>query len=61
MPQEKASTIQYGYRIENMKLVHECFPKHFSMGTTRMNYDKESDEECNKRGMSIEISKVGMK
>ena len=28
---KKESTIQYGYR--KLEIMHECFPKHFRMGT----------------------------
>ena len=38
--------------------VHECFPKHFSIRTARMKYDKETDEEKT-RGVSTERSKAG--
>ena len=31
------------------------------MGTARMKQDKETDKECKKRGMSMEISKAGRK
>ena len=31
--------------IGNGELVHECFPKHSRMGTARMKYDKETDED----------------
>ena len=44
-----------------MELMHECFPKHSSIGTARMTYDKETDEEGNKRGVSMERSKEGTK
>ena len=39
--------------------MHECFPKHSHKGTARMKYDKETDEEVEKRGVSIERSKAG--
>ena len=41
--------------------MHECFPKHSSMETARMKYDKETDEEGKKRGVSMERSKAGTK
>ena len=31
--------------IGNVELMHECFPKHLRMGTVRMKYDKETEEE----------------
>ena len=30
--------------IENVVLIHDCFPKHLGMGTARMNEDKETGE-----------------
>ena len=48
-------------RYGNGELVQECFPKHLRMGTARMKYDEETDEECMKRGMSMERSKAGGK
>ena len=47
--------------IGNGKFMHECFPKHSRMGTARMKYDKEKDEEGKKRGASMERSKAGKK
>ena len=41
------------------ELVHECFPKHSRMGTARRKYDKETDEDGKKRGLSMERSKAG--
>ena len=43
----------------NEELMHECFPKHSRMG--RMKQDKETDEEGEKRGLSMERSKAGTK
>ena len=40
--------------IGNGELMQECFPKHLRMGTTRMKYDKETDEEGKKRSVSME-------
>ena len=31
--------------IGNVKLLHECFPKHLRMGTARIEYDEETKEE----------------
>ena len=55
-PREKASTMQHDYRICGTHA-----PKHLRMGTARMKEDKEIEEEGNKRGVSMEISKKGMK
>ena len=51
---KKEGTIRMA--IGNVELMHECFPKHKSMGT-RMKQDKET-EEGKKRGVSME-SKEG--
>ena len=31
--------------IRNVELMQECFPKHSHMGTAKMKYDKETEEE----------------
>ena len=41
--------------------MHVCFKKHSRMGTARMKWDKETDEEGKKRGLSMERSKAGTK
>ena len=43
-----------------MDLVQECFPKHSRLGTAIMKYDNETDEEGEKRGVSIEKSEAGL-
>ena len=45
--------------IGNEELMHECFPKHLRMRTTRMKYDRKREED--KRFVSMERSKAGMK
>ena len=45
----------------NVELMHECFSKHFRMGTARMKKDKETNEEGKKRDVSVERSKVDTK
>ena len=47
--------------IGNGELMHEFFPKHSRMGTTRMKKDNETVEECKKRGVSMLRSKAGTK
>ena len=42
-PSEKQ--VRFRMAIGNVELMQECFPKHMRMGTTRMKYDKETDEE----------------
>ena len=51
--------VPFSMAIGNGELMQECFPKHSRMGAARMKYDK--DEEAQKRGVSMEISKVGTK
>ena len=45
----------------NRELMHECSTKHSRMGTAIMKYDKETDEEGKKRGVSMERRKAGTK
>ena len=45
--------------IGHGELVHECFPKHSRMGTARTKLDKETDEDGEKRGVSMESSIAG--
>ena len=45
----------------NEELMHDCFPKHSLMGTARIKYEKETDEEVKKKGASMERSKAGTK
>ena len=47
--------------IGNWERMHEYFPKHSRMGTARMNQDKETDEDCQKRGVSMEKVKRARK
>ena len=47
--------------IADRKLMHQCFPKHSRMGTSRMKYDEETGEEGMQRGVSIERSKADTK
>ena len=47
--------------IGNGELMHECFPKHWRMGTARMKEDKETDEEDKNRGVSAERTKADTK
>ena len=45
--------------IGHGELMHECFSKHLRMGTARTKYDKETDEDTQKRGVSMEKSTAG--
>ena len=47
--------------IGNVELMHKCFPKYLRKGTARMTFNKETDEEGKKRGLSMERSEAGMK
>ena len=58
---ERKEQVPFSMAIGNGELMHECFPKHSCMGTARMKEDKDTDEETQKRGLSMEISKVGTK
>ena len=46
---------------ENVERMYECFPKHLRMGTARLKYEKETDEDGKKRGLSMKKSKTGTK
>ena len=35
-PREKASTILFSMALENVELMHDCFPKQLRMATARM-------------------------
>ena len=40
--------------IENVELMHECSPKHFSMGTGRMKEAKETEDVCRPKNCEYE-------
>ena len=40
--------------IGNGELMYDCFSKHSRMGTARMKLDNETDEDVQKRGVSME-------
>ena len=42
--------------IENMKLMHECLPKHLRMEAARMIEDKETEEDLKNKRMKMERS-----
>ena len=42
----------FSMAIWNVELMHECFPKHWYMGTGEKKWDKET-EKGKKRGISI--------
>ena len=39
---ERKNKVPFSMAIGNWELMHECFPKHSSMGTARMKYDKQT-------------------
>ena len=47
--------------IGNTERMHKCFPKHSNMRRARMKWDKETQENCNNRGVSKERNKMGKK
>ena len=47
--------------ILNGELMDECFCKHSRMGTAKMKYSKQTDEEGKKRIVSMERCKAGVK
>ena len=57
----RKNKVPFSMAIGNWELIHECFPKHSRMGTARMKYDKETDKDDKKRGVSVERSKAGKK
>ena len=53
--------VPFSVAIGNVELMHECSHKHSRMGTARINYGKETDEEGKKGAASMERSKAGTK
>ena len=47
--------------LENGELLHVCSPEHLRMGTARMKYDNETEEEGKKRRMNVERSSADRK
>ena len=47
--------------IGNGELMHERFPKHFRMETTRMTYGRETEEEGENRRVNMKRSTAGRK
>ena len=41
--------------------MHECFPNHLRMGTTKMKEDKEREDEDMQKRVKMERSRVGTK
>ena len=44
----KKNKYHFSKAIGNMELMHACFAKNSSMGTMRMKYDKETNDEGKK-------------
>ena len=57
---EGKEKVPFSMAIGHGGLVQECFSKHSCTGTSRMKEDNDTDE-AQKRGVSMEISKVGTK
>ena len=45
--------------IEKVELMNKCSPKHLPMGTARMKYDKDEEEEGKKERVNMEKSTAG--
>ena len=56
---ERNEEVPFSMAIGNGELMHECFAKHSRMGTARMKKDHETDEDTQKRGVSMEKSTAG--
>ena len=41
----RKNKVPFSMAIRNEERMNECFPKHLRMGTARMKYDKETEEE----------------
>ena len=48
--------VPFSMATENEELMNQCFPKHLRMGTARLKYDNETEEENKKRRMIVERS-----
>ena len=55
------SVFLYWMVLAFFRLVQECFPKHACMGTARIKYDKETEEEGLKTDVCTEKRKAGTK
>ena len=56
---ERNEEVSFSMGIGSWELMHKCFPKHLRMGTARMKKDNETDEDTQKRGVSMEKSTAG--
>ena len=56
---KERNEVPFSMAIGNGELIHECFPKHSRMGTARMKEDNETDEDGQKKGVSMEKSTAG--
>ena len=57
---ERKNLVRFSMAIGNGELMHECCAKHWLTGTARMKQYTETDEDGEKRGVSME-SKEGTK
>ena len=53
---DRKKQVPFSMAIRNLELIYVYLPKHSLMGTARMKYDKETDKEGKKRGVSLERS-----
>ena len=58
---ERRKQVPFSMAIENGELMRECSPEHFRMGTARLKYHNETEEEGKKRKMNVERSTADMK
>ena len=61
IPGELRKQVPFGMAIENVELMHECFPKHFRMGTARIKEHNETDEDGKQKRVKMESRKVDTK
>ena len=45
--------------IGNVEVMHKCFPNHLRMGTTTIEWDKDTEENGMKRGVNMARSTGG--
>ena len=59
----KTKQVSFSMTIGNEELTHKCFPKHVFLYliSARKKYDKGTDKEGKKRGVSMKRSKAGTK
>ena len=58
---ERRKQVPFSMAIENGELMRECSPEHLRMGTARLKYHNETEEEGKKRKINVERSTADMK